>query len=478
MDNEEFSIMFATMESNFCIHFIGIGGIGMSGIAEIMHSLGYRVKGSDISRSANTDRLERLGISVGIGHSEDNVKGANIIVFSSAVKSDNIELSIAKKLGIPILTRAEMLSQLVRFKKSIVIAGSHGKTTVTSLCSSILELAAFNPTIINGGIINAYQTNAKLGTGEWAVIESDESDGSFVKIFPTIGIVTNIDKEHINYYGSFEVLKNSFCQFLENLPFFGFGIVCVDDQSANEIALNINNRKIITYSIHAQSMFRAVNIRGDRFGASFDVQINFDCNEETVTDFRIGMLGEHNILNALSAISMAYVLKIDMNTVKSALSGFMGVNRRFTHIGNINGIEFIDDYAHHPTEIKTVLDSANQFIKNGKQKIIICQPHRFTRLLNLFTEFVSILSEFNKVIVMPVYKADDTEVGQRDSKDLYNALSLKLKENAIFCEKEEYLCGILQNLMDSRKIDDGDIVVFAGAGSISKIGRSVIENLK
>lgn len=465
--------MFDIVGNNKVIHFIGIGGIGVSGIAEIMHSMGYTVQGSDQSRSQNTDRLEKLGVTVFIGHKEENVGNAQIVVYSSAIKMDNPEILYAKKHKIPFLPRSEMLSQIIRFKKSVVVSGSHGKTTVTSLCAAILEMASFRPTVVNGGVINAYQTNAKLGKGDWAVIESDESDGSFIHLFPTIGIITNIDHEHINHYGSFENLKLAFVNFIKNTPFYGCCIVCFDDTNIVEITSEIFDRRIISYGIdNENAMYKAINIKQNGQFSAFDVLIK-NGTEKIIQNFTIPLLGKHNILNALSAIAMGIELKIEVDIIKNTLSNFSGVNRRFTEIGVVNGIRFIDDYAHHPTEIASVLDSAKQ---TSKGKIaIVCQPHRFTRLTNLFNGFVNILSEPDIRIITSVYKVTDKESGMKDADDLFEALS-NVKNTFFAKDKDEVERAIIK-IIKSEQLKKGDIIIFVGAGSISKWAREIYESV-
>ncbi|MDR2074965.1 MAG: UDP-N-acetylmuramate--L-alanine ligase [Holosporales bacterium] len=467
-------IVFETFGYNKVIHFVGIGGIGVSGLAEIMLSMGYIVKGSDRTRSANTERLEKLGIKVFDGHEEKNVGEADVVVYSSAIKQDNPELLYAKKLKIPVITRAEMLSQIIRFKKSIVVAGSHGKTTTTAICAVILEMASFYPTIVNGGVINSYNTNAKLGKGDWAVVESDESDGSFTHFFPTIGIVTNIDCEHINYYGDFENLKNAFKDFIKNTPFYGCCIVCVDDQNIKEVVSGVSDRRIVTYSIDdPEAMYRAIDIKKTSQGSTFNILIR-NGKEEIIRDISIPMLGNHNIENSLAAVVMSKELDIDIEIVKMALAGFTGVNRRFTYIGNIKGgVKVVDDYAHHPTELESVLDSAHQATE--KRIAVIFQPHRFTRLNNLFDEFVKILSKPYMRIITPVYKADDSDSGLLTSDDLFIALSAI--ENTFFINNEKELEDLIVNLIESGKLSTGDFLLFAGAGSISKWAHSIVNKI-
>lgn len=466
--------MFAVCENNKIIHFIGLGGIGVSGLAEILHSLGYIVKGSDRSYSQNLERLEKLGIQVFIGHDQKNVGNADVVVYSSAIKDDNPEILYAKSHKIPVLSRAEMLSQIVRFKKSVVVAGSHGKTTVTSLCASLLEMSSFYPTIVNGGVINSYQTNAKLGKGDWAVIESDESDGSFVEFFPYIGIITNIDHEHINHYGSFENLKLAFKKFIKNLPFYGCGIVCIDDENVCDIIKDTLDRRIITYSIEKEdAMFRASNIRKFDDTTKFDVMLN---NELYIKDVEVPILGDHNIKNTLASIAMSFELNISEDTIKSTLKNFQGVNRRFTKIGKINGIQIIDDYAHHPTEIRSVLNAAKQYKSDGKI-VAICQPHRFTRLNNLFDGFVNSLAISDIVAIAPVYKADDKDSGKISSQDLFDAIKEIKKEDAFYVENEEDIEYFIKDLINTHKICDKDVILFLGAGNISRWARNIVERI-
>ena len=455
---------------NSVIHFIGIGGIGMSGIAEILHSLGFTIQGSDLVRSSNIDRIEKLGIKTFIGHDAENVKNADIVVYSSAITLDNVELRSAKSLHIPCLTRAEMLSQIARFKQSVVVAGSHGKTTVTSLSAILLEMANMSPTVINGGIINSYGSNAKLGDGNWIVIESDESDGSFVQILPTIAIVTNIDKEHIYYYGSFKALKQAFKQFLNNLPFYGTGIVCIDDNNVKEVIKEISDRKILTYGFSSDANIQALNIRKSPNGSTFDVKYN----NELIKDINIPLFGDHNIRNVLSIITLSKLLKIDINITKSMLSNFTGVKRRFTKIGYINNILAIDDYAHHPTEIKSLILSAKQH-KQGRV-ILIHQPHRFRRLNQLFNEFCDCLKLADTSIILPVYKANENGVAPLDSKDLYKAL-INNNCDTYYANTQEELKIILQDIINKKQLNSNDIILFSGAGSISKIAHSLVSDI-
>jgi UDP-N-acetylmuramate--alanine ligase len=464
--------MFATCtDDQLVIHFIGLGGIGMSGLAEILQALGYTIQGSDKCGSPNIERLKKLGITTFIGHSEKNVEKANVVVYSSAIMRDNIELKRARELKIPCLSRSEMLSQTVRFKKSVVIAGSHGKTTVTSLCAAILDRAGISPTIVNGGIINACNTNARLGAGEWCVVESDESDGSFTQFTPTIGIITNVDREHILHYGSFDLLKSAFLAFLNNIPFYGIGIVCVDDPNVVDVVSAVTERKIITYGINNQdAAFRAINIKRNSMGSVFDIALP----DQIIEDVTMPLLGEHNIRNALAAIAMAIALKIDINTIKAALSAFSGVRRRFTQVGRIGVATVIDDYAHHPTEIKALLQAARQ--RSGGKVLIICQPHRFTRLNTLFREFCECFVTADEVVILPVYVVSDTYAAKLTSEDLFNELKKK-QPLVYFMKTQNELEAFLKNKKKDGLFQKDDIVLFAGAGDISNWAYEIVANI-
>lgn len=457
-------------DRNKIIHLIGIGGIGMSGLAEILHSLGFKVQGSDKTNGNNTKRLEKLGIKVFIGHTENNVTGVDIIAYSSAIQTDNIELVTARKQNIPCLTRAEMLSQIVRLKQSVVVAGSHGKTTVTSLCANLLELANFHPTIINGGIINSYGTNAKLGKGDWAVIESDESDGSFVQFLPSIAIVTNIDKEHIKTYGTFQKLQDAFVKFVENVPFFGVAIICIDEPNTRYVIDKIKNRKIITYGINNNADVVGTNIRQSDQGSVFDVRYN----NKIFENIAIPLFGIHNVRNALSIIALSQVLNIDMSITKTTLANFSGVKRRFTVVGSINGVMVIDDYAHHPTEIKALLEASHQR-KIGKV-VIIHQPHRFTRLNSLFDEFCNCFVSANTVIIVPVYNADGLASAPLQSEHLFRVLKNNL-QSVYFAEDKNILKGIITQIIEEQRLGENDLIVFSGAGDISNWAYEIVSDL-
>ena len=364
------------------IHFVGIGGIGMSGIAEVLHNLGYKVQGSDIADGANTRRLQEIGIKVAIGHRADNIAHAQVVVVSSAVKKDNPEVLAARSRLLPVVRRAEMLGELMRLKWSVAIGGTHGKTTTTSMVAAMLDAGGLDPTVINGGIINAYGTNARLGGGDWMVVESDESDGSFLRLPAVIAVVTNVDPEHLDHYGTFDALRDAFVRFVENIPFYGFAVLCSDHPEVQALIPRIADRRIITYGIGANADVRAINLRLDRSGADFDVTIeNRATNESrTIVDLRLPMFGQHNVQNALAAIAVAQEMGLPDETIRRALGGFAGVKRRFTKTGEAHGITVIDDYGHHPVEIAAVLRAARQAYGGSGRVIAVMQPHRYTRL--------------------------------------------------------------------------------------------------
>src|SRR5712672_663275 len=367
------------------IHFVGIGGIGMSGIAEILHNLGYVVRGSDLSESGNVQRLRGLGIPVEIGHKAENLGEAQVVVVSSAVKKDNPEVLAARARLVPVVRRAEMLGELMRLKWSVAVGGTHGKTTTTSMVAAMLDAGGLDPTVINGGIINAYGTNARLGAGDWMVVESDESDGSFLRLPATIAVVTNVDTEHLDHYGTFDALRDAFVRFVENIPFYGFAVMCFDHPEVQALIPRVADRRIITYGLGANADVRAINLRLDRGGADFDVMIeNRATNESrTIAGLRLPMFGQHNVLNALAAVAVAQEMGLPDETIRRALAGFAGDKRRFTKTGEAHGITVIDDYGHHPVEIAATLRAARQAYGGSGRVIAVMQPHRYTRLSSL-----------------------------------------------------------------------------------------------
>src|SRR5579863_4753697 len=392
------------------VHFVGIGGIGMSAIAEIMLRIGYHVQGSDARAGANTERLERLGAKVFIGHAAEHIEGASAVVFTSAVKADNPELSAARARRIPLVRRAEMLAELMRLQYSVAVGGTHGKTTTTSMIAAILDAANFDPTVVNGGIINAYGANAKVGQGDWIVVEADESDGTFLRLRPTVAVVTNIDPEHLDFYESFDAVKRAFQGFVESIPFYGFAAVCTDDPDVQEMASRVENTRLITYGTNPQAEIRAMNIGIGAEGSTFDVLISGpDGAAQTLLgDITLPMAGEHNVRNALAAIAVGRELGAPEKAIRKGLAGFGGVRRRFTFTGKARGVSIVDDYGHHPVEIAAVLKAARA-VTNGRV-IAVVQPHRYTRLRDLFQEFCRCFNDADVVIVADVYPAGEAPV--------------------------------------------------------------------
>ena len=440
------------------IHFIGIGGIGMSGIAEILVNLGYSVQGSDIKKTHITERLSTLSVKIFYDHDKENVSNCSVVVISSAIKKENIELSSAKQLGIPIVSRAEMLAELMRMKLNIVVAGSHGKTTTTSLVASIAEAGNLDPTVINGGVIKAYGSNARLGEGDWMVVEADESDGSFNKLPVTVAIVTNIDKEHLDYYGSFPNLKQAFERFISSVPFYGIAICCIDDKNVAKVISHVKDRKIITYGFSENADITIRNISVDEKGTRFDLDDKI--TNIYLRDFHLPMIGQHNALNACAAILAASNLSIPLKFIKDALGKFEGVARRFTRIGFFNGATIIDDYAHHPAEIKAVISAAKEIAT--RRIIVVHQPHRFSRLKSLFTDFSKCFRDADIVGITPVFAAGEPQISGFDSKTLINSVTRSGMQKVEYVENEASFSKFLRN-----NCNKGDIFLTLGAGSIT-----------
>ena len=390
------------------VHFIGIGGIGMSGIAEVLHNLGYRVQGSDQADSANVQRLRDKGIECFVGHRAENLGAAEVVVVSTAIKKSNPELKAAREKLLPIVRRAEMLAELMRFRQAIAIGGTHGKTTTTSLVATLLDAGGLDPTVVNGGIINAYGTNARMGDGEWMVVEADESDGTFLKLPADIAVVTNIDPEHLDHYGTFDRVREAFRQFVENVPFYGFGVMCTDHPEVQALVSHIEDRRVITYGGNAQADVRFTRHHMDGAVSIFDVVIrDRKTGIETIVidKLRLPMPGRHNVANATAAIAVAHELGLDPDDIRKGLSSFGGVKRRFTPTGSWNGVQIFDDYGHHPVEIKAVLRAARDACKG--RIIAVAQPHRFTRLRDLFDDFSACFNDADTVLVAPVYAAGE-----------------------------------------------------------------------
>jgi len=439
------------------VHFVGIGGIGMSGIAEIMLRLGYAVQGSDLKGGANTERLAALGARIFIGHDGAHVEGASAVVFSTAIKPGNPELVAARALGLPLVRRAEMLAELMRMQFSIAIGGVHGKTTTTSMVAAILDAAGLDPTVVNGGIINAYGANAKIGEGDWIVVEADESDGTFLTLRSTAAVVTNIDPEHLDHYGDFEAMKAAFQGFIENVPFFGFSVVCADDPNVREIAARVVNRRLVTYGFQEGAQLRAVNLVLDPEGAQFDVQIGAS---EAIIGLVMPIVGRHNVLNAVAALAVARELGVSEDAIRRGLAGFAGVRRRFTTIGEAAGVRIIDDYGHHPVEIASVLAAARAV--TGGRVIAVVQPHRYTRLRDLFDGFCNCFGDADVVVVADVYPAGEAPIEGIDRDRLVEGLDGRGCKRVLALADPADLPGIILN--ESRP---GDLVVFLGAGDIT-----------
>ena len=445
------------------IHFVGIGGIGMSGIAEILVNLGYSVPGSDIADNYNVERLRKKGATIHIGHSADNLGEARVVVVSSAVKPDNPELVAARAKLVPVVRRAEMLAELMRLKNAIAIGGTHGKTTTTSMIAALLDAAHLDPTVINGGIINAYGTNARLGASDWMVVEADESDGTFTKLPSTAVVVTNIDPEHMDHYGSFDKLRDAFRTFVENIPFYGFAALCIDHPEVQTLIARVPDRKIVTYGFSPQALIRATNLRSGPGGARFDVVITDRVTGKTriIDDLRLPMYGEHNVQNSLAAVAVAHELGLPNDVVRNALAGFAGVKRRFTKTGEAKGVTVIDDYGHHPVEIAAVLKAARSATTGNV--IAVVQPHRYTRLSSLFAEFCTCFNDADTVIVADVYAAGEQPIEGVDKDALVKGLQEHGHRHVLALPEANALAGIVGEIAQA-----GDFVVCLGAGNITQ----------
>ncbi|HEV8679427.1 MAG TPA: UDP-N-acetylmuramate--L-alanine ligase [Stellaceae bacterium] len=454
------------------LHFVGIGGIGMSGIAEVLHNLGYRVQGSDLGDSTNTRRLAALGIPVMIGHRAENLDAAEVVVVSSAVKPDNPEVVAARARRLPVVRRAEMLAELMRLKWSIAIAGTHGKTTTTSMIGALLETAGLDPTVINGGIINAYGTNTRLGAGDWMAVEADESDGTFTRLPATIAIVTNIDPEHLDYFGDFATLQQAFETFVGNIPFYGFAVLCIDHPVVQGMVARLSERRVLTYGLSPQADIRALNVRLGSDGAHFDAAIadRLTGQERMISDLFLPMFGEHNVQNALTVIAVAEEMGLGDEVVRATLGSFKGVRRRFTKTGEWNGVAIIDDYAHHPVEIAAVLKAARAIVSG--RVIAVVQPHRYTRLAHLFEGFCTCFNDADLVLVADVYPAGEASIDGISGEALVAGLSAHGHRNARALPRLEDLAPLLRDLAWP-----GDIVLCLGAGSITNWANSLPDDL-
>ncbi|MDA9440556.1 UDP-N-acetylmuramate--alanine ligase [Bradyrhizobium sp. CCBAU 51745] len=455
------------------IHFVGIGGIGMSGIAEVLVNLGYAVQGSDASDNYNLDRLRKKGAKVCVGHKAENVDGAEVVVVSTAIKRDNPELMAARERRIPVVRRAEMLAELMRLKSCVAIAGTHGKTTTTTMVATLLDAGGLDPTVINGGIINAYGSNARLGAGDWMVVEADESDGTFLKLPTDVAIVTNVDPEHLDHFKTFDAVQDAFRHFVENLPFYGFAVMCIDHPVVQTLVGKIEDRRIITYGHNPQADVRLLDLTpmggGSKFKVAFRDRKTGAVHE--IPDLMLPMPGRHNASNATAAIAVARELGVSDDAIRKAIAGFGGVKRRFTKTGEWNGVTVIDDYGHHPVEIAAVLKAAREST-NGKI-IAVVQPHRYTRLQSLFEEFCTCFNDADAVVVADVYAAGETPIDGIDRDHFVAGLRAHGHREVIPLPAATELPEIVKGLAKS-----GDLVVCLGAGNITQWAYALPDQLK
>ncbi|RKF21209.1 UDP-N-acetylmuramate--L-alanine ligase [Altericroceibacterium spongiae] len=444
------------------IHFVGIGGIGMSGIAEVMHNLGYSVQGSDIAEGASVQRLRQRGIPIYIGHTGDNVAGVAVVVTSTAVKRDNPEVVAALEGRIPVVRRAEMLAELMRLKNTVAVAGTHGKTTTTSMIAALLDAGGVDPTVINGGVIESYGSNARIGDSDWMVVEADESDGSFLRLDGTIAVVTNIDPEHLDHYGSFDKVKEAFVEFIENVPFYGAAMLCIDHPEVQGVISKVRDRRVITYGFSAQADVRGDNVRPHEGGNRFDAVIRErNGSLRRIENIDLPMPGRHNVQNALAAVAVALELGCAEDTIRTGFGKFSGVRRRFTRMGEVGGATVIDDYAHHPVEIRAVLSAAREAATN--RVIAVMQPHRYTRLHDLMDDFQGSFNDADTVFVTPVYPAGEVPIEGADADHLVAGLKDRGHRSARSIAGPEALAEQL-----AQDIQPGDMIVCLGAGDITK----------
>jgi len=463
------------------IHFVGIGGIGMSGIAEVMHQLGYKVQGSDVAEGYIVEGLRKAGIPVMIGHSADNLGDAAVVVCSTAIRDGNPEIEAAAERRLPRVRRAEMLAELMRMQKTIAVAGTHGKTTTTSMIAALLDAGGLDPTVINGGIINLYGSNARLGKSDWMVVEADESDGSFLRLDGTIAVVTNVDPEHLEHYGSFEAIKDAFVEFVENVPFYGLAVMCVDHPEVQNLLSRIRDRRVVTYGFSAPADLRADNVVAERGGTRFDVIIHQrDGSRRTIERVGLPMPGRHNVQNALAAIAVAIELGIDDDSIVKGFEKFEGVKRRFTRVGEVGGAIVIDDYAHHPVEIRAVLSAARESAQATESSedaagrvIAVVQPHRYTRLHTLMDAFQNAFNDADIVMVAPVYAAGEEPIEGVDSAVLAEGLRAHGHRmvKAVADPKE-----LAESLRDIAA--EGDVIICMGAGDITKWAAGLADGIQ
>jgi len=454
------------------IHFVGIGGIGMSGIAEVMHILGYRVQGSDLADTPVVAALRAHGIPIQVGHDADNLGDAGVVVISSAVGRDNVELQAAYERRVPVVRRAEMLAELMRLKSTVAVAGTHGKTTTTSMIAALLDAGGIDPTVINGGIINAYGSNARLGSSNWMVVEADESDGSFLRLDGTIAVVTNIDPEHLEHYGSFEAVKDAYVEFVENVPFYGAALLCVDHPEVQSLIPRLRDRRIVTYGFAAQADIRAETVTPIASGVRFDVALRDRSGAmRTISDVALPMPGRHNVQNALAAIGVALELGLSDEIIAGGLARFAGVKRRFSRVGEIDGTVIIDDYGHHPVEIRAVLEAARETAEG--RVIALVQPHRYTRLAALMEDFRGAFNDADIVLVAPVYAAGEEPIPGVDHFALVEGLKERGHSGAATVADAQEACAILRDLAAP-----GDMIICLGAGDITKWAAGLEQGLR
>jgi UDP-N-acetylmuramate--alanine ligase len=458
------------------IHLVGIGGIGMSGIAEILHNMGYHVQGSDVAESANVQRLRNMGVEVMIGHQAENIANASVVVKSTAVDWENPEITSAREAGIPVLRRSEMLAELTRLKMTIAISGTHGKTTTTSLVSALLAAGGMDPTVLNGGILNAIGTNAYLGKGEWMVVEADESDGTFIKIPASVAVVTNIDPEHLDHWGSFDAVRQAFTQLIMNLPFYGFAVICIDHPEVQALKSRVHDRRVITYGFSPQADVRAVNVQPDADGTTFDIVISdrMGLTARTIEAVRIQIRGEHNVLNSLAAMGVAMNLGISDAQMKEGLAGFQGVKRRFTKTGEVNGVTVIDDYGHHPVEIAATLKAARQAVSGGTGRVLaVVQPHRFTRVRDLMPQFAGCMHDADSVWVTDIYTAGEESIEGVSRTTLAQAIRGSGHKDVRELQSPDDLAAEILSVARP-----GDYVICLGAGSISAWAQAMPQQME
>ena len=451
------------------IHFVGIGGIGMSGIAEVLMTLGYTVQGSDAKRSKITARLEQLGARVFEGQKAENLGDVSVVVISTAIRKGNPELEEARRRGLPVVRRAEMLAELMRLRSNVAIAGTHGKTTTTTLVATLLDKGGFDPTVINGGVIHAYGSNARAGEGEWMVVEADESDGSFNRLPATIAIVTNIDPEHMEHWGSFDALRQGFFDFVSGIPFYGLAVCCTDHPEVQSLVGRVSDRRIVTFGFNAQADVRATNLAYENGVARFDIELQSE--DDRIEGCSLPMPGNHNVSNALAAVAVARHLGMKKAEIRDALASFEGVNRRFTRVGEVNGVTIIDDYGHHPVEIAAVLKAARQ--ASSGRIIAVHQPHRYTRLASLFDDFCTCFNEADVVAIAEVYAAGEEPIPGASRDDLVAGLIAHGHRHARAILDEDDLARLVRE-----QARPGDMVVCLGAGSISAWANALPERLR